>query len=255
MLVCLSIVVGGVYYLASPASSWLNRAPTILGQAQVKLHELKRPLEKAREATERLGKIADLEGGREGKVVVKGESVSKQLVGGASTFLTHVVVVVILVYFLLAEGRLVLEGITSTLASRDQALRFSSVLLLLQKNISAYLGTYAIINLGVALIVSLIMMILGVPSPLLWGVVAGIFNFIPYLGPAATFGIISLVSLLSFDSLGRVMLAPLCYIALTTLEGNFITPMIMGHRLEMNPLIVFVSILFWGGCGASPEYS
>lgn len=246
VLVCLSIVAGGIYYLASPASTWLNRAPAVLGQAQAKVNALKKPLQKAQEATERLGKMTELGGEQEGKIVIKGESVTKQLVGGASSFLTHVVVVVILVYFLLAQGRAVLGSITSTLPDHEQAARFGSFLVQLQTNISAYLGTYAIINLGIALIVSLIMLVLGVPNPLLWGVVAGCFNFIPYLGPAATFGIISLVSLLSFDTLGRIVLPPLAYIALTTLEGNFITPTIMGNRLEMNPLIVFISILFWG---------
>ncbi len=236
----------GVYYLSSPASTWLNRGPAVMRQVEEKVAKLKKPIEKAKAATDRIGAVADL-GGNDGRQVVeKGPSLASQVVGGASSFLEHVAVVIILVYFLLAQGRTVLRRAASGFRDPSKGERMRAFLLRLQKDISAYLGTYAIVNIGVGLVVTGLMWILGMPSPYLWGVVAGCLNFIPYVGPATTLCIIALVSILSFDGLGRTVLPPLAYVCLTTLEGNFITPMIMGSRLAMNPLMVFVSIVVWG---------
>ena len=96
------------------------------------------------------------------------------------------------------------------------------------------------------------MWVIGLPNAGLWGTVAGVLNFIPFLGPGITAVLIFLVSVLTFDTLSAMLVPPAVFIALTTLEGNFLTPMIVGRRLSLNPIAVFVSILFWGWMWGMP---
>jgi predicted PurR-regulated permease PerM len=85
----------------------------------------------------------------------------------------------------------------------------------------------------------------GLPNPLLWGVLAGVLNYVPYIGPAVVTATLAVVSLLTFSTLGEAVVAPLIFIAVVTIEGQFLTPMFMGRRLELNPFAVFLSIAVW----------
>jgi predicted PurR-regulated permease PerM len=84
------------------------------------------------------------------------------------------------------------------------------------------------------------------PYPALWGVLAGLLNFVPYLGPVVTAGVILIVSLLTFEELGRALVAPILYFAINFTEGSFVTPTVLGRRLTLNPVVVFVGLVFWG---------
>jgi predicted PurR-regulated permease PerM len=247
MVTLLALVALAIFYVSQPAAKWLNQAPSIMGQVQTKLAKLKKPIEHAKETTDRLGKITDLGGGDgETKVAVKGPSLAGHVVSGLWFFLGQAAIVIILMYFFLAQGRGMLVRVTNGFRDPSQRASILTVLEQIQHDVSTYLQTYAIINAGIALVVTLLMLAFGMPTPILWGIMTGTFHFIPYLGPATALGIISLVSLLSFDSLLNILLPPLSYLALIILEGNLITPMIMSNRLAMNPIVVFVSILFWG---------
>ena len=86
----------------------------------------------------------------------------------------------------------------------------------------------------------------GMPNPALWGVVAGLLNYVPYLGSLVTLVLIGIASILTFDDLGRALVAPLLYFAINFAEGYFLTPTIIGRRLTLNPVVVFVGLVFWG---------
>ena len=94
----------------------------------------------------------------------------------------------------------------------------------------------------------------GLPNPLLWGVFACVLNYVPYLGPAVVAGTLAVVGLLTFPSLAKAAIAPLVYVALEVFEGQFLTPYLMGRRLDLNPFAVFLAIAFcvwlWGPVGA-----
>ena len=116
----------------------------------------------------------------------------------------------------------------------------------IEDHISYYLFTVTLINIGLGLSIALALYLLGMPNPLLWGTLATILNFIPYLG-AITGGLLVLVvAAITFESLELVLLAPGIYLSLTSLEGSFITPLILGQRLTLNPIVIFVSLIFWG---------
>ncbi len=115
----------------------------------------------------------------------------------------------------------------------------------LQENISVFLFTITCINICLGALVGLAVMWVGMPNPVLWGVVAGALNFIPYFGPITGVAVLAIVGLVTFDSLGQALLSPIIYLSLHAVESNFVTPMILGRRLTLNPVVIFISLIFW----------
>src|SRR5690606_35540733 len=101
-------------------------------------------------------------------------------------------------------------------------------------------------NAGLGVATGLAMAALGVPNPALWGVLAAINNFVPYLGSLATAIVLAIVAAVTFESLGAIVAPPLVFLALTTIEGQFLTPMLLGRRLTLNPVVIFLALLVWG---------
>ena len=84
------------------------------------------------------------------------------------------------------------------------------------------------------------------PNPLLWGVMAGLLTFIPYLGHVLVIAVVVLAAALTFDDLGRMFLAGAIYWALAIIEGSFVSPMILGQRLAINPVVLIIGLMLWG---------
>jgi predicted PurR-regulated permease PerM len=112
--------------------------------------------------------------------------------------------------------------------------------------VGRYYATVALINLGLGAATFGAMMALGMPNPLLWGVLAGVLNFIPYVGSAMTLIILAIVALVSFDGIGRVLAVTGTYLALATIEGQIVQPLFVGQRLKLSPIIVFLALWFGG---------
>jgi predicted PurR-regulated permease PerM len=115
-----------------------------------------------------------------------------------------------------------------------------------EHHVSRYLFTVTVINLFMGISLGVCMFLIGMPNPVLWGVMAGVLVFLPYLGPLVGITIITVVAFLAFDNIGRILLAPAIYIALETLQGQIITPMLVGLRFALNPVAIFVWLIFWG---------
>ena len=151
-----------------------------------------------------------------------------------------------LLYFILARGRLTFERFISSLTVPEQSESWKKLFFHIHDEIARYLVTITLINAGLGIATTLILALLGMPNPVLWGVLATILNFIPYLGGLTMTMILGIVSLISFNTLGRILLSPLIFLLLTGLEGQFVTPMLLGRRLSLNPLVLMISLLFWG---------
>jgi predicted PurR-regulated permease PerM len=115
-----------------------------------------------------------------------------------------------------------------------------------EAEVSTYLLTVTMINICLGCLVTLLMFLLGVQNPLLWGVMTAVFNFIPYFGDIASISILTIVGLLTFDELWRSLLVPGVFYVLTAAEGYLITPLIVGKRMNLNPVVIVLSVLFWG---------
>jgi predicted PurR-regulated permease PerM len=163
------------------------------------------------------------------------------------------VTVVILTLFLLAAGPPVTARMFAAFARDVHATHVVQVIEAVRAEVGRYYATVALINLGLGTATFGAMMALGMPNPVLWGVVAGVLNFIPYVGSATTFIISAIVAFVSFEGVGRVLAVTGSYLALATLEGQVVQPLLVGQRLELNPIIVFLALWcggwFWGIAG------
>jgi predicted PurR-regulated permease PerM len=115
----------------------------------------------------------------------------------------------------------------------------------IQVNTSIYFGTLTVVNICLGIAATALTWLVGLPHPFLWGMLAGVLNFIPYLGAAIVIATLFFVGLMVFSALTQAVIAPLAYLAITALEGQVITPTLIGHRLTINPFLVFLSIAFW----------
>ncbi len=152
----------------------------------------------------------------------------------------------VLLYFLLASGDLFLRKLIRVLTTLEDKKRAVEIARRLQEDISLYLLTITLINLGLGVAEGIAMHLLGMPNPLLWGVIAAILNFIPYLGAMVGMAVIAAVAALTFQTPGQILLPPLVYFLLTAAEGYLITPHIIGRRLTLNPVMILLGLIFWG---------
>ena len=124
--------------------------------------------------------------------------------------------------------------------------RAVSIVREIETQISRYLLTITLINIGLGLAVGTTVHLLGLRNPIMWGVLVAMLNFIPYLGALTGIICMTLGAVLSFDSLGYAMVFPASYLIIAILEGNFITPMVLGRSLTLNPVVILIALAFWG---------
>jgi predicted PurR-regulated permease PerM len=153
---------------------------------------------------------------------------------------------VILLYFLLAYVGVFLAKLIKLMPTLSDKKRAVTIAYQIQAQISRYLFTITMINVGLGITVGTTVGFLGLPNPILWGVLVAVLNFVPYLGALTGICCMLLGALLSFDSLGFALIFPATYLAFAILEGNFITPFVMGRSLTLNPVLVLLSLTFWG---------
>jgi len=157
-----------------------------------------------------------------------------------------IVTVVMLMVFLLAGGPPMLARMSAALASDLQLSHTLRVINDVRSELSRYYGGLALINIGLGSATAALMTLLHMPNPLLWGAVAGVLNFIPYVGSATTLVLLTVVAFVTFNSPGHIALVPASYLGLATIEGQVAQPLVIGRRLELNPIIVFLALWFGG---------
>ncbi|MCA9027737.1 MAG: AI-2E family transporter [Planctomycetaceae bacterium] len=164
-------------------------------------------------------------------------------VGG---LLAEIFLMLVLTYFLLASGDVLINNVLRILPSRKEKRTTVELVHTVERGISSYLLTVTAINVCLGIAEAIAMWLLGVPNPILWGAMATLLNFVPFLGALVGTGVILLVSILSFDSIFYAFLPATIYWCLTAIEGNFITPHIIGRSMSLNPIMVFLSLSVWG---------
>jgi predicted PurR-regulated permease PerM len=178
-------------------------------------------------------------------VELKTSRVPGGLINWTGTLLAGTGETLVLLYLLLASGDLFLQKLVRvmpTLSDKKRAVEISHEV---QQNISNYLFSVSIINLGLGILVSGGLYWLGVPNPLMWGALVAVLNFVPYFGPVVGMILLVIVGLLSFDTLLRALLPAGWYFILHLLESNLVTPMLLARRFTLNPVIIFISLIFW----------
>lgn len=248
VLALLAALAGSVYLLLTPALDWLDRAPASFERVAEKLEGLRGPVEQVNRATEEVERLTTRggEAGARTTVQVEAQSLSGALLEKASAIIAGTAVMLALLYFLLAAGDLFLRKLIRVLPTFDDKKRAVDIARALQSDISVYLSTITLINIGLGVAVGGAMHLLGMPNPLLWGVLATVLNFIPYLGAIVGIAVMAIVAALTFEVPAQILLPPLAYSVITAAEGYFVTPTILGRRLTLNPVMILLGLIFWG---------
>ena len=243
----------GIFELSGPAYDWVQRAPQSLRSAAGKLRELRRSVQTLGRATEQVEKIAEVgsapAGARPQAVAVAVQatpSLRERLLSDATDLAADAVVMVVLLYFLLASGDLFLRKLIRVLPRLEDKRRAVDIARQVERDISAYLSTVTVINLGLGAAVAAVFLLIHVPNPLLWGAMVAVTNFVPYLGPAINYGVFVLLGLVTFSSWPHILLPAGSFLVLNVLEAYLLTPTILGRRLTLNPVVLFLGLTFWG---------
>jgi predicted PurR-regulated permease PerM len=254
LLFLIGVGVAG-FALALPLQSWGKKLPETVAAAQAKLAKLRKPVQELTQTAERLqhpdqeaDKTKPGASGAAGQAPAapspQAPTLLARVLGTTTSVLTAAVEIVLLLWLLLASGDLFYEKLRRLLPPGDKQTA-GKVISDTETAVAGYLVATALINLGQAVAVGLAMWLLGMPNPLLWGVLTFGFEFIPYLGGAVMVGLLTIVAFTTFDSLGRTLAVPGAYLAISTLQNNIVSPVVYGRRLRLNPVAVFIGVLFW----------
>ncbi len=156
-----------------------------------------------------------------------------------------VATVLVLAFFLLASGDLFLQKLIRVIPRIRDKVNALKIVRTVQEEVSRYLLTVTMINSALGIVVGGVCWYLGLPNAILWGTVVGVLNFVPYVGPFVSLCLLTTASAAHFSNLADILLVPIAFSGITIIEGQFLTPMIVGHRVELNPVVVFVGLLFW----------
>jgi len=238
----------GIYRLSGPAQEWLQKAPTSFNAVRRKLQSLLEPVQKAQQTTAQIEKMAVLANKEKNvtTVEIKKPGLGEFFFTGTQNFLIAAGVTIVLLYFLLASGDLFLLKLVKVLPTLEDKKRAVEICREVERNISIYLWTITLVNSGLGLALAIAMHFLGMPNPALWGAMAAVFNYVPYLGAATGIISLGLASALTFNDPMKIFLPPATYFLLSVVEGNFIMPLALGRSLALNPVIIFIWLIFWG---------
>ncbi|TCV96489.1 putative PurR-regulated permease PerM [Luteibacter rhizovicinus] len=234
----------GIGMIATPAMNWFHQAPEAIRTFAPKIKPMTQQLEAASRATQ------NLVSGSAARVVAPGNPAMSftawDVVSSAPKVLASVLTVALLVFFFLVYGDEILRRaveISPTFAHKRHTV---SIVRSIQEEVSSYLLLTASINIGLGLITACMLWAYDVPDPLLWGTVAMVANFIPYVGAITTTTILAIVGILHFQELGPALLPALTFAGITAVEGNLITPMLQGRRMRLSPVAILLWLLIWG---------
>jgi predicted PurR-regulated permease PerM len=246
LIALLSLIVYGISILATPAAGWLQKAPTGLQELQHKLLPVKQSMAQVAQASGEIEKLASPDAQTKTAVEVKRRPITEILYVRTPEFIASSVLLLILLYFLLAYDGVFMAKLIKLLPTLSDKKRAVSIAHDIESHVSRYLFTVTIINACLGLAVGTTVGFLGLRNPIMWGVMVAVLNFVPYLGALTGIICMTIGAVLSFDSFGYALIFPAIYLAYGTLEGNFITPLVMGRSLTLNPVVILLCLTFWG---------
>ena len=250
LVVILGVVLtGGSVLLSGPLSRMISMAPTLGAEVRDRFSFLDKPFATLTDASRQIQQLTSgtSQPGDPQRVVVVESGLLGWLAGTAADVGTTFGAMLILALFLLASDttlRVKLIRVLPDLSGKKRSLR---LLRDIENEVSRYLLTITAINAGLGCCIGIAMAIIGMPNPLLWGIAGGLLNFIPYIGSLTGNLLATAVAIVTFPSLAEAALVPLSYLSLQIIEGNFVTPFIVGRRLELNivAILVFLSFTTW----------
>ena len=245
ILALLGGVGGTAYSLADPARQWMTKAPQSIAKVQSRLRELRRPVEQVTRTAEQVEAATEVAKSGPQEVVLRGPRLSERLFGTTQSLLTGALETIILLYFLLAVGDLFLQKLIKVLPQLGDKKKAVAIARETEASISTYLLTVALVNVGLGVAVTLVMLLIGMPNAVLWGSLAALAEFIPYIGATVMLALLAMAGLITFPDVGHALAVPGSYLAVNLLQANFVSPTVLGRRLTLNPVAILVGLVFW----------
>lgn len=257
VVICTLFAVGyGAAHLVRPASEWLERAPENLPRLKQKFAHVMAPAARLTAAAADVGSMDSAEATTKivQPVEVKDNRVVSTMFTWTWSLLAGIGETVALVFLLLAWGERFVQRLVPMLPTLRDKKQIVEISRELENHISRYLFSVGLINLGFGIAVGVALHLAGLPNALMWGAAAALANFVPYFGPALAVLAVAVAGLIEFDTLGAALLPAACYFGLHLVETNVVTPLALGHRFTLNPVVIFVAVIFgiwlWGVIGA-----
>ena len=247
VLIAVGLLSFGAYRLFEPAREWIEKMPQIASQVERKLATLRKSVAQVSKAAERVEQLASVgpkpaaapppaaaQSGLLNRILATTQTVA---IAAAST--------TVLLYFLLASGDMFLRKLVRVLNTFEDKKRAVGVARAVQSDMARYLFTITSINGALGIVVGVALYFLGMPNPVLWGAMVALFNYVPYLGAGTNLCVLTIVAFLTFDDLARVAMVSGTYLLIEIIEGQFVTPILTGKSLTLNPVVIFLTMLFW----------
>lgn len=239
-LLVIAAFYGLITLLASPALDWIGKGPEIGRNIREKLHVFDAPLSALHDLRSALLPGTEKEG-----VGVDIANFVQPVVAIVAPGIGQVFIFFGTLFFMLLGRSRIRRGLVGFFTLREAKLRTLKIMNDIEHNLTGYLSMVTVINVTVGIAAGAIAWATGMPDPVAWAVLGFVLNYIPYIGALLMEVALFLVGLVTFPTLTQALIAPLLYLGFTTLEGHFITPAVVGHRLTLNPLTVFMSLVFW----------
>jgi predicted PurR-regulated permease PerM len=257
LLITIGLIGGTVALLRTPAQGWYAQAPQTVATIKRKIRPVAIFVDQLDKFQKSAGNMNASDHGanppNSPTATPPTQSAPALIIDASGPVLAGALTFVIVTLFLLAGGPPMLARMTAAFVDDLKASNVLNTIEKVRAEVGHFYLTTSLINVGLGTATGLTMWALGMPTPYLWGALAAIFNYIPYAGSASTLLIITLVAVVSFDTLGHVIAVAGSYVVLATIEGQVAQPLLVGRRLQVNPLLIFLALwfggLFWGVAG------
>lgn len=254
VILFLLMVNGALAVIIIPATDWFVQVPDRLPKIQATLAPLMDFYENLQRFVDRmLQSVASGTSAQARQFAVEApRSVVDFIAGSAPAAAVQIFFAILAVFFFLSGWTRMRANTISRRETFDSAMQTARVIQNVVSSTSSYLATITIINFSLGATLAAILWMMGMPSPIMWGGIAALCNYVPYLGPLLAAMLLGLGGLMTFDQIGLALLPALVHIGLHTVEANIVTPMVLGRRLTVSPLLILVSLSFWGWVWGTP---
>ncbi|HSY97035.1 MAG TPA: AI-2E family transporter, partial [Steroidobacteraceae bacterium] len=257
LIVVLGLLAGVVDLMWAPAQHWFAAAPQTMKVIKRRVSPAMKFISHVEELRSSAGNIGApaQSSAAPAAASAAGDSESGPvlILDATREAMISVLTFVIVTLFLLAGGPPMLARMTAAFVDDLNAGHVLAIIEKVRGEVGRFYVTTALINIGLGLATAGVMMLCGMPTPFLWGVIAAALNFIPYAGSTVTLILLTLVAFVTFDGIGHVLAVAGSYLLLAMLEGQIVQPLFVGRRLKINPLLIFLALwfggLFWGIAG------
>lgn len=242
-----ALFTGSLFSLVGQAKYWLTMAPDSIERVRRMIFAYTGPMDDLAKATEAFRNLTQTTAGSEPlPVVVHSPEATFTILGASGHIVGAAVIVFVLAFFLLSFSDTLLKQAVESRPSFSQKRNVVELLYNVENGISRYLATITIINIGLGFVTGLVLWLMGIPNPLLWGVMVAVMNYVPHVGAFACLVVLFVVGAVTQQSLTWGIAVAGVFALLTTAESYLVTPLVLSRSLELSPLAVILFVLFWG---------